>query len=120
MAKTVRNKGSRVKHTKRATATRTAKRSSDWSIFDKLGGSIVPLVLSLTIVVCLGLVLLLTYGSISNSEFFKLKAVNVTGTDRASKNDIEKIVNSNAEKSGVWNADLLEIKQKIEKVTFVK
>jgi len=120
MAKTVRNKGSRVKHTKRATATRTAKRSSDWSIFDKLGGSIVPLVLSLAIVVCLGLVLLLTYGSISNSEFFKLKAVNVTGTDRASKNDIEKIVNSNAEKSGVWNADLLEIKQKIEKVTFVK
>ena len=120
MAKTVRNKGSRVKHTKRATATRTAKRSSDWSIFDKLGGSIVPLVLSLGIVVCLGLVLLLTYGSISNSEFFKLKAVNVTGTDRASKNDIEKIVNSNAEKSGVWNADLLEIKQKIERVTFVK
>lgn len=120
MAKTVRNKGNRVKHTKRATTTRTKKQSSGWSIFDKLGGSIVPLVLSLALVVCLGVVLLLTYGSISASEFFELKAVNVSGTDRASAGDIEKIVSSNAEKSGVWNADLLEIKQKIEKVTFVK
>jgi cell division septal protein FtsQ len=120
MSKKVRNKGSRVKHTKRSAAARTAKRPSDWSIFEKLGGSIVPLVLSVAIVVCLGLVVLLTYGTISESEFFKLKAISVAGTDRASRNDIEKIVNSNAEKTGVWNADLLSIKQKIEKVTFVK
>jgi cell division protein FtsQ len=46
--------------------------------------------------------------------------VKVLGTDRASANDIEKIVTSNAEKPGVWNADLLAIKQKIENVTFVK
>ena len=63
---------------------------------------------------------LLTYETIAASNFFRLKNVKVTGTDRASASDIEKIVTSNAEKPGVWNADILAIKQKIENVTFVK
>jgi hypothetical protein len=42
------------------------------------------------------------------------------GTERASRSDIEKIIRANADRPGVWNADLLEIKQKVEKVTFVK
>jgi cell division septal protein FtsQ len=117
MAKKIRKKGTRVKHTSRKEA---AKASPGVSIFDRLGGSIVPLVLSVAILACLGIVYFLTFESIAASSFFKLKAVNVTGTDRASANDIEKIVTANAEKPGVWNADLLAIKQKIEHVTFVK
>ncbi|HEX6278459.1 MAG TPA: FtsQ-type POTRA domain-containing protein, partial [Pyrinomonadaceae bacterium] len=117
MAKKVRRKGTRVKHTSRKTAARPVAGSS---VFDRLGGGIVPLVLSLAILVCLGIVYLLTYEAIAASAFFDLRTVNVTGTNRASASDIEKIVKSNAEKPGVWNADLLEIKQKIENVTFVK
>lgn len=120
MAKKLRNSGKRVRHVKPAKATKSAKRSGGPSIFDRLGGSIVPLVLSAAIVFCLGLVVFVTYGTVTASEFFDLKSVSVSGIDRASKTDIEKIVAANAEKSGVWNADLLEIKQKIEKVTFVK
>lgn len=90
------------------------------SIFDRLGGGIVPLVLSVAILGCLGIVFLLTYETIGASSFFRLKNVKVSGTDRASATDIEKIVTANAEKPGVWNADLLAIKQKVEGVTFVK
>ena len=72
------------------------------------------------IVVCLAVILGLTYETVAASPFFGLRKVNVLGIDRASGTDIEKIVRANADRSGVWNADLLEIKQKIEKVTFVK
>lgn len=116
MAKKVRKKGARVKHTSRK---ETAK-GSGVSVFDRLGGGIVPLVLSIVLVGCLGIVFLLTYETIADSSFFRLRNVSVSGTDRASATDIEKIVNANAEKPGVWNADLLAIKQKIENVTFVK
>ncbi len=117
MAKRIRKKGTRVKHTSRKEA---AKETSGVSIFDRLGGGIVPIVLSVAILACLGIVYFLTYESIAASSFFRLRDVNVAGTDRASANDIEKIVTANAEKPGVWNADLLAIKQKIENVTFVK
>lgn len=117
MAKKIRKQGGRVKHTTRKA---TAKAATGTSIFDRLGGGIVPIVLSVAILACLGIVFLLTYESIAASSFFRLRNVKVSGTDRASANDIEKIVTSNAEKSGVWNADLLAIKQKIENVTFVK
>ena len=49
-----------------------------------------------------------------------MKSVNVRGVERASKDDISRIVSSATEKSGAWNADLLEIKAKIEKMAFVK
>ena len=118
MAKKIRKQGTRVKHTSRkATA---AKAPSGVTIIDRLGGGIVPLVLSIAIIGCLGIVLLLTYETIAASNFFRLRNVNVSGTARASAGDIEKIVTANAEKPGVWNADLHAIKQKVEHVTFVK
>ena len=119
MAKKIRKQGTRVKHTTRKAAA-AAKASSGVSIFDRLGGGIVPIVLSVVILACLGIVFFLTYETIAASNFFRLRNVKVLGTARASASDIEKIVTSNAEKPGVWNADLLAIKQKIENVTFVK
>jgi len=117
MAKKIRKQGARVKHTTRKATT---KSSTDVSIFDRLGSGIVPIVLSIGLIACLGIVFFLTYETIAASNFFRLRNVKVTGTDRASASDIEKIVTANAEKPGVWNADLLAIKQKIENVTFVK
>lgn len=117
MAKKIRKKGTRVKHTSRKAA---AGPTAGSSIFDRLGGAIVPLVLSVGILVILAVLYFATYESIAASNFFRLENVSVTGTDRASATDIEKIVTATAEKPGVWNADLLAIKQKIENVTFVK
>lgn len=79
-----------------------------------------PLAICGFIVVCLFVILGLTYDTVTASNFFVLKNVDVRGTDRASRADIEKIVKANADRTGVWNVDLLEIKQKIERVTYVK
>lgn len=115
---------------KRTRGVRTTRKNRDLARVKKRGESIgfaallkenaIPLILSLCILACLSLVLAFSYGAIASSHFFDLGVVEVKGTERASKSDIEKIVRANAEKSGVLNADLLEIKQKIEKVTFVK
>ena len=63
---------------------------------------------------------MLGYQSVTASTFFDVKSVDVRGVERSSKDDITRAVTSSAEKSGVWNANLLEIKAKVEKMAFVK
>jgi len=60
------------------------------------------------------------YRTVTASNFFDVKTIDVRGLNRASKNDIEKIVSRQTERSGVWNADLNVIKTDVERLTFVK
>ena len=60
------------------------------------------------------------YRTVTASEFFDVKKIDVRGAAHASKSDIEKIVAANTERSGVWNADLKEIKDRVERLDFVK
>lgn len=60
------------------------------------------------------------YRTVTASEFFDVKKIEVQGAVHASKSDIEKIVAAQTERSGVWNADLKEIKGKVERLDFVK
>ena len=60
------------------------------------------------------------YRTVTASSFFDVKAIEVRGIKRVPREEIEKIVRSEAEVRGVWNADLDEIRQNIEKITFVK
>ncbi len=60
------------------------------------------------------------YRTVTASAFFDVKTVDIRGVSRASKDDIEKLVSRQTDKSGVWNADLNEIKSDVEKLTFVK
>lgn len=86
----------------------------------RLRGFLLPLFLSLCILVCLSALGFLGYRSVTASNFFNVARVTVLGTDRASKQDIERIVAAQTERSGAWNADLPEIKARLEKLTFVK
>jgi len=81
---------------------------------------VLPFFLSFCILVCLGALGFLGYRTVTASDFFDVTAIEVRGIERASKKDIERIVTSQSGNSGVWNADLAEIKSKIEKVPFVK
>ncbi|MGI8813023.1 MAG: cell division protein FtsQ/DivIB [Pyrinomonadaceae bacterium] len=81
---------------------------------------VLPFLLSFCILICLGAIGFLGYRTVTASEFFDVASIEVHGVTRASKKDIERIVGSQSERSGVWNADLGEIKQRIEKVAFVK
>jgi cell division septal protein FtsQ len=80
----------------------------------------VPLFFIFCILFCLGFLGFMGYRTVTASEFFEIKKIDLRGVSRASKDDIEKIVGSQVEKSGVWNADLNEIKERVEKLAFVK
>ncbi len=60
------------------------------------------------------------YRTVTASAFFDVKTVDVRGAARIQKDDIVKIVSRATEKSGVWNADLAQIKSEVEKLTLVK
>ncbi len=60
------------------------------------------------------------YRTVTAAAFFDVKTVDIRGINKIPKEDIEKIVRDSAEKSGVWKADLKEIKDGIEKFTLVK
>lgn len=79
-----------------------------------------PVFLSFCILVCLAALGFLGFQSVTASPFFDVSEIEVRGTDRASKQDIERIVSTHTEKSGVWNADLPEIKAKVERLSYVK
>ncbi len=60
------------------------------------------------------------YRTVTAAAFFDVKTVDIRGINKIPKEDVEKIVRDSAEKSGVWKADLKEIKDGIEKFLLVK
>lgn len=84
------------------------------------GSFFVPLFLIVGILFSLGFLLFMGYRTATASSFFDVKAIDINGVNRASRDEIERIVRSQTEKSGVWNADLVEIKNGIERLTMVK
>lgn len=79
-----------------------------------------PLLVSGVLIVAIVVVVSMFYQNATTSAFFDMRAVDVRGTDRTPVEDVKRVVSSEVEKPGVWNADLGEIKAKIEKFPFVK
>lgn len=86
----------------------------------KSGNFFVPLFLMVGILFSLGFLLFMGYRTVTASAFFDVKAIEINGVTRSPKDEIERIVRSQTEKSGAWNADLKVIKTDIEKLTLVK
>ena len=101
---------------------RSAARSSSASGNAKrvFGKVILPLVICVCLVVCLGAMGYLGYQRVAASDFFGVRRVEVAGVERASKQNIETLVRTETERSGVLRADLLDLKAKVEKLPFVK
>lgn len=110
--------------TKRKTST--ARKTRQTSVRAKSGNSqiakyLVPFVFIIGLSVCLFYLLFLGYRTVTASTFFDLEEskIDIRGINRVSKERVVEIVKSKATK-GVWNADVTEIKQEIEKFAFVK
>jgi cell division septal protein FtsQ len=110
--------------TKRKTST--AKNTRQTSVRAKSHNSqtakyLVPVVFLIGLSGCLFYLLFLGYRTVTASTFFDLEdaKIDVGGINRVSKDKILDIVKSKTTK-GVWNADISEIKQEIEKFAFVK
>ncbi|HVF29804.1 MAG TPA: FtsQ-type POTRA domain-containing protein [Pyrinomonadaceae bacterium] len=79
-----------------------------------------PAFLSFCLLICLIAIGFLGYQTVTASDFFDVSNVEVYGVERAAAGDIRKIVEMQTEKSGVWNADLPGIKEKVERVQWVR
>jgi cell division septal protein FtsQ len=110
---TRRKTGTAAKRPRRTTANRK-------KVSGKLSNFIIPLVFSAGILFCLGFLLFMGYRTVTAAAFFDVKTVDVRGINKIQREDIEKIVRAATQKSGVWKADLKEIKDGIEKFTLVK
>ena len=110
---TTRKTGAAAKNSRRAIANRRKNPGKFANIF-------VPIFFIVGILFCLGFLSLMGYRTVTASAFFDVKTVDIRGINRASKDDIERIVSRQTDKSGVWNADLNEIKSDVEKLTLIK
>ena len=103
-----------AKKRRRGTTVKRKKSAGNFTNF------FVPLFLMVGILSCLGFLLFMGYRTVTASAFFDVKTIDIKGVSRSSKDEIERIVRSRAEKSGVWSADLSSIKAEIEKDVRVK
>jgi len=110
---TARKTNTAAKRPRRATANHRKDSGALTNFF-------VPLFFIVGILFCLGFLSFMGYRTVTASAFFDVKKIDVRGVNRASRDDIERIIRSFTEKSGVWNADLKAIKDDVEKIVLVK
>lgn len=81
---------------------------------------IFPFVFIVAIAICLGYLSFWGYQKVTASTFFDLDSnrIDIRGAKLSSDEDIKKIVKSKTT-NGVWNADLLAIKEDVEKLSYV-
>jgi cell division septal protein FtsQ len=115
-------KHSRVRVRKASSRRRTAAtpRRSPGAAAASVRNVVLPTLLSISFLICLGALGVLGYQTVTASDFFSVTKVDVRGVSRASVADIRRIVEMQTERTGVWNADLPGIKEKVERVAWVK
>ena len=115
-------KPSRAKVRKTSVRTRSAapSRRSSGASTANVRNVVLPTLLSVSFAICLGALCVLGYQTVTASDFFSVANVDVEGVGRASAGDIRRVVEMQTEKSGVWNADLPGIKEKVERLPWVK
>lgn len=74
------------------------------------------------VIVGVAFVLFWSYQKVTASSFFDLRSdkVDVRGINRASADEIKRLVQNETTKTGVWNADIKEIRNEVEKLAWVK
>ncbi len=98
----------------------TSSKLSRGGVSQNFGRFGLPLAISGVLIVAITVLGFTFYRSAADSQFFKVRNIDVRGTNRTPAEDIRRIVASETEKPGVWNADLANIRLKIEKFPFVK
>ena len=103
-----------------ARSRKPTSRVSGSSVSQSFGRFGLPLLLSSALIGALAIFGFSAYRSATESNFFKVKSIEVRGNDRTAVEDVRRLVAAELEKPGVWNADLADIRLKIEKFPYVK
>jgi cell division protein FtsQ len=80
----------------------------------------VPAFLKVVAAVVIGIVIFASYRAAASASFFQVRKVEVQGASRVSPDEIQSIVRREAEKTGVWNADLRGLNARLEKLPWVR
>lgn len=114
-ARTATRRSSRTARGRRPESTNRSRKGPS-----KIGRLFLPILICVAMAIGIVFLGLMGYRTVTASEFFDVKRVDIRGVQRASKDDIEKVVTMHTERSGAWNADLAEIKARVERLPFVK
>lgn len=79
-----------------------------------------PVLVKGAFAVLVGVVVFLVYRTAASSSFFAVRAVDVSGATRASKDDLASLVRRAAAQSGVWDADLSALSAELERQPWVR
>lgn len=82
--------------------------------------TLVPFAIVLAIVFCIGALAFMGLRTVAASSFFEMRSIEVRGTNRASKEEIERIVRTKTSRNLLVNADLESARVEIEKMPYVK
>ena len=104
----------------KAQSRKTSSRVSAKAVSQSFGRFGLPLLISCALIAALAIFGFSAYRNATASDFFKVKSIEIRGNDRTPTEDIRRIVATEVEKPGVWNADLADIRLKIEKFPYVK
>ena len=116
----MKTKSGKTVRTKRPVKKQQRKSGSIGAASRAFGRIILPFVICVCLVVCLGALSYLGYQKVAASDFFNVRRVEVAGVERASKANIETIVRTETERTGVWRSDLAQVRADVEKIPFVK
>ena len=79
-----------------------------------------PLVLKIVVAVAIGVTLFVAYRAAASASFFQVRQVEVQGTSRASADDITELVRREVSKTGVWNADLVQLTNALRRMPWIR
>jgi cell division septal protein FtsQ len=79
-----------------------------------------PSVLKVVLAVSIGVVIFASYRAAASATFFQARSVEVQGTSRVAKEEVQAVVRQQVEKTGVWNSDLAAMTARIEGMPWVR
>ena len=79
-----------------------------------------PAFLKLALAIITGLVVFAGYRAAASASFFQLRNVEVQGTSRLQPAEIQALVRQSVEKTGVWQADLNNLNERIGRLPWVR
>lgn len=80
----------------------------------------VPAFLKLALAIVIGVIVFVGYRAAASASFFQLRTVEVQGTSRLQPEDIQALVRQSVDNTGVWQADLSGVTERIERLPWVR
>jgi cell division septal protein FtsQ len=103
---------------------KTSRRGRDSS--EKVGSRMrsllayAPTVLKATLAVAIGVVVFLGYRAAASASFFQVRKVEAAGINRASLSAIQSVVRDELKETGVWRADLSQLRSHLQQLPWVR